>query len=247
MVTSDFPTYKENKKTQTMHSKLCFTYLVIVITMFSFLTQYVSTRDIKLGILIPWSAKSLNGNRVAGAVTRAIDDINNNTNILNNTFVTFVHRNSGCSSTLGVGGAMDLYSTNIDAYVGPLCSEACISAGMISTYKSVPMISYGCSNLKLSDKIEYPFFARTKPFARSSQLWTPKTFVTLCRSFNWNTVCLIDRVHEIYTPLTDAMIQEFQDTNITINKRESYYTEDTSFTGYKTILERMKDRCRGIS
>lgn len=208
------------------------------------LNAIVARKELNLGMLIPWTSTYLPGNTFAGAITRVIDDVNNDSNLLPNTTLTFSHRNTYCDGTVGLGGAVDLYNIGIDVYIGPACSAACLSSGMLSTFKKIPMISYGCSSIHLSDKKEYPYFARTKPFARGSKEWTPKTFVALANYFNWKTICQIERVHEIYTPLVTATKAAFEKNNITIAKRVFYYTDDSDFNDYKTLLEKIKDDCR---
>ena len=172
-------------------------------------TTLSSKKELKLGFLISWSSKSLLAYRYAGAVTRVVDDINRDKNLLSGTTVTFVHGDSGCSDIKGLGATVDLYYQNISAFIGPPCSSSCLSGGLLSTYKEIPMISYGCSSIELSDTGKYKFFARTKPFARGSKKWTPQTFVAIMKYFKWKTGCLIESAHDIYTPLAKETAGRF--------------------------------------
>ena len=57
-----------------------------------------SLNELKLGYLVGWTGV-VPGRYYAGAITKAIDDINANPDILNGTKLTFLWKNSGCSSS----------------------------------------------------------------------------------------------------------------------------------------------------
>lgn len=86
---------------------------------------------------------------------------------------------TGCSELLSVGGAAKLLNTyKARAIIGPVCSDGCIPAGLVANYENSPIISYGCSSSSLSDPINYPTFARTKPYARTTPEYLGKTRIS---------------------------------------------------------------------
>ena len=207
-----------------------------------------TTKELKLGFLINFShTREVIYYRYAGAVTKVVDDINNDPNLLNGTKVTFIYKDCGCNGSRGLGGTVDLYNENVAAFIGPPCSKSCLSGGLLSTNKKIPMISYGCSSIALSDTNNFPYFARTKPFARGSKKWTPKTFVAVMNFYKWTKACLIESVHEIFTPLAKETVNAFLKNNLIISSHEKYNTDQTDFEDKEEIIMTMKDKCRSKS
>ena len=199
--------------------------------------------EITVGLLHPGFSKAFKLNNIKAGIVKVFEDINNRTDILNNTKFNFILGDSFCDITYAIGAAVDLYNAKVKAFIGPACSRGCVITGLLSTNKHIPMVSYSCSSLELSNKDDYPFFARTKPFARTGP-WSPRTFIAINQMLKWRHVCLIERVHEIYTLITEKTREEFLAQNYTVY-RERYYSEDTTYEQMGIVLKRLEDRCRG--
>ena len=200
--------------------------------------------EITVGLLHPGFSQAFKLNNIKGGIVKVFEDINKSPDILNNTKFNFILGDSYCDITYAIGAAVDLYNAKVKAFIGPACSRGCVITGLLSTNKRIPMVSYSCSSLELSNKDDYPFFARTKPFARTGP-WAPRTFIAINQMLKWRHVCLIERVHEIYTLITEKTRAEFLANNYTVY-RERYYAEDTTYKQMGTVLERLENRCRGI-
>lgn len=220
------------------------TIFVILLILSISLTFCNAIPTIKVGVMHSGDSSALNSQTYRGAITRAFDDVNRNTNILNGTILQYVIRDSDCTSQDGIGAAVDLYNAEVKAFIGPPCSKSCLSAGLLSTNKKIPMISYSCSSIDLSDKTEYPYFARTKSFSRTSKQWTPKAFIALMKLYSWNKICMIERIHEIYTPIGEELRRQLQEENFDTGPREVYDSEETPYEMKRVILERLKNQCR---
>ncbi|XP_065672466.1 atrial natriuretic peptide receptor 2 isoform X2 [Hydra vulgaris] len=200
--------------------------------------------EIRIGILISWTSKDVSAQRVAGAISRVIDDINNSDEILNGTKITYIQADPSCNDRDGLGASVTLFNKNVNVFIGPPCSESCLSSGLLSSYEKIPMISYGCSSNLLSNKTDYPYFARTKPFARTSITYTPKTFLQLLLFFKWKTVCLIEGTSSIYSPMSQKIYNELKvNGNITV-VYDSYYPDYVDYEGKKNILVSLQSKCR---
>lgn len=199
--------------------------------------------EIKLGYLVTINSPSYAANRYMGAITRVIHDIKNTPNLLDNTTITFLHADAPCVDHNGAKGTIDLYDKGISTYIGPLCSKQCITGGEIATCKKIPMISFGCSSIHLSNKTRFPFFSRVNSYARSSKIWTPKAFIAIMEKYNWKYACIIERTHEIYTPLGQATVKAFRQNNLTIGERRTYHVYST-VTDMKKIMKEMSIKCR---
>ena len=202
-------------------------------------------REIKVGVLHTGLSTTVKLDLVKGGITRAFEDVNNSTDILNDTNLKFMLGDSGCKSEKAIGAAVDMYNADVRAYVGPACSTSCKVAGLLSTSKGIPMVSYSCSSLSLSDKDQYPYFARTKPYVRTGT-YAPKTLVAIAEKYNWKHMCIIERLNEeIYTPVADATVKEFKSMNYTVIREQ--YNDDIDFNGMKLYLERIMNKCRSKS
>ena len=200
-------------------------------------------KEITVGLLHPGFSLAFKLNNIKGGIVKVFEDINNSTDILNGTKLNFLLGDSFCDNSYAIGAAVDLYNAHVKAFIGPACSSSCVTAGLLSTNKRIPMISYSCSSLELSNKNNYPFFVRTKPFARTGP-WSPRTFIAINQKLKWRHVCLIERVNEIYTPITEMTRNEFQAQNYMV-LRERYYTEDTTYEQKGIVLGRLQNKCRG--
>lgn len=200
--------------------------------------------EVTVGFLTPMTSQLVRGAQFSGALPIAIDSINNNSNILPNTTINFLYEDTDCDATTGLGAGVKLFNKKVDVFIGPACSAACVIVGHLSTVEKIPMFTYSCSSIDLANKKTYPYVSRVKSFARGSKDYTPKAFVALMKYYNWKKVCIIERKHDIYTPLAAALRDEIHDHNFKISKRESYYSDDMTFKLYGAMLGRIVDQCR---
>ena len=200
-------------------------------------------QEISIGFLHPGFSKAFKLNNIKGGLVKVLDDINNSDTILNGTRLNIKLADSGCDESMAIGAAVDLYNEGVKALIGPACSVCCLSAGLLSTSKKIPMISYSCSSIELSNKENYPYFARTKAFARTGP-WATRALTAITKRMNWRQVCIIERVHEIYTLVSENLRAEFLSQNYTVY-RERFYYEDTTFQEKEEYLANLEDKCRG--
>lgn len=205
--------------------------------------------EVKIGYLISWNSTEAFGFRFAGAITRALDDINNNPNILKDHRLVFVHGDSACDGTNAVGVAAYMNcAEQVAAFIGPACSASCLSSGLLSTYYKIPMISYSCSTIELTNKTVYPYFVRTKPFARGSKKWTATVIQALLKRFDWKRVCIVEAVSDIYTALALETLDMIRKSNLTLQRyvkleRTGDYMNRED---YGNLVESFRYTCRGL-
>ena len=215
--------------------------LFLLLTIYS--DGIIGVQEISIGFLHPGFSKAFKLNNIKGGLVKVLDDINNSDTILNGTRLNIKLADSGCDERMAIGAAVDLYNEGVKALVGPACSVCCLSAGLLSTSKKIPMISYSCSSIELSNKDNYPYFARTKAFARTGP-WATRALTAITKRMNWRQVCIIERVHEIYTLVSENLRAEFLSQNYTVY-RERFYYEDTTFQEKEEYLANLEDKCRG--
>ena len=71
-------------------------------------------------------------------------------------------RNTQCKGSIGISELLDMWSemTDLDIIIGDACSVVCQPAGQLAAAWGLPMISWGCASVALSDKETYPTFTR---------------------------------------------------------------------------------------
>ena len=219
-------------------------YLLILLLLFCKF-HIAWTKNLTLGLFVPLTGSWPYGTRGASAAVMAIDDINNDTNLLPNERLMLEVWDDKCDEHASVGGTAEFHygvynnKQGVDAYIGPYCSEGCVPAGLLTAYFNKPMIAYSCSDEKLSDKALYPTFARTKTFARSDNSATLKHLARLLKMFHWKFVTLIVSKQQAWQKTGQMLFEELVDYGITVQDKFSY--EASNLTN---ILPKVKKTAR---
>ena len=80
------------------------------------------------------------GQAISGALTLALDEINNDTSILPNHRLTFLIAETRGKEFISIKETVELINKNISVYIGP--QETCIHEAKIAAAFNIPMISY---------------------------------------------------------------------------------------------------------
>ncbi|KAK3710027.1 hypothetical protein QZH41_012417, partial [Actinostola sp. cb2023] len=219
-------------------------------------TIFTSTQcnNIHLGILIPIHGSWSVGNGILPIVDKAVEAIEK-LDLLHGYNISFTVNDSRCSSVMSSGLASDMvHSTpSVNAFIGPGCSGACLSAGLLAHYWNKPMISYSCSSSDLEKRWKYSTFARIQPFSRTYSDSTPLVLRKVMEYYRWKRAAIIapygHKGDNIWEPIASRVRIHFLKSNITI----SYYKSEL-VPGYdaksdnvrKNILEMAKKSARVI-
>lgn len=113
------------------------------------------------------------GQRIAGAAALAVNQVNNDSNLLHGRELNYSWADSGCSQEQGLAAMGSLLGKdgreNTFAVIGPGCSAACDVTSYLSRGQKIPQISWGCASPQLSDKDKFPLVrkAHTEPLGPS--------------------------------------------------------------------------------
>ena len=135
--------------------------------------------------LFPYRGSSWNGEYVIPAARLAIDEINNNTDILPGYKLELIEANSECSRDPGLRTFVSnaIHSEHVAvAILGPGCSSSSIPIASVAGRDDIriPQLSYGATSVFLSFAHSYPYFYRTVP-TNSFTL----ARIKLMKEFNW--------------------------------------------------------------
>lgn len=80
------------------------------------------------------------GQQISGALTYALDQINNQSNVLPNHTLDFIIAETYGLENYSIRVTVELINRNISVYIGP--QETCIHEAKIAAAFNIPMISY---------------------------------------------------------------------------------------------------------
>jgi len=120
----------------------------------------------------------------------------------NGTFLEWDVKNSACDGTTASRAYWADRTDNDDipphGLVGCRCSAASISSANVAGLDGVTQVSPASTAKELSDKSQYPFFARTV----ASNLFLSKAIVATFRGFNWDRVSILQTDTKFSTGLS---------------------------------------------
>ena len=204
----------------------------------------VVSKNIHLGVMVPTSRPGFNelGRALALVVEPAIQDVYDFNRLSREWNITYTVKDSGCHKLWAVGKTYEL--RNADVFIGPACSDECLSAGLSASYWNKPMISYSCSSVELRHRFFYPTFARTQPFSRTYAEETPKFLYKAMDFYNWTRAAIISTEDDTFSPIAIFLSEHFtQRYNISVPFK-GFYEPGSSTFSYKTYLSPVKDDAR---
>lgn len=201
----------------------------VLILLCLFLKQFGTTSnvtsEVKLGVLIPWSGdKWTAGPRLASGVLIGIDAVNANSSLLPGIKLTFDWRDSMCEESVALTATVDMYaktSPQIHALIGPACSHGCKAVGYLSNYWNMPLVSYACGSVELSNKEEFPLFSRTVGvYASSGQI-----IVDLMKFYKWDRVALITSTEFLWSSIMSGVRFDVEKSNLIVSYFQNFNDE----------------------
>ena len=133
------------------------------------------------------------GPTLIGAVALAVEDVNNNPDLLKGKRLEYVWADDGCNRQMSLVGFIDMLGTGprvIDGLIGPGCAKGCEVTQTLARAKNIPQISATCASPSLSNKDEFPLFVRTtSPYAK----WAA-AIVSIMKAENWTRLSVVNDV-----------------------------------------------------
>ncbi|XP_066267244.1 atrial natriuretic peptide receptor 1-like [Branchiostoma lanceolatum] len=195
--------------------------LMLVVLFYNNTEAVESRKNLTVVVLVPWTGAWPIGKRMAPAAAVAIDDINNNDALLPAYHLDFVWKDTGCSAREGMDVTMELYEelrTDLRVIIGPGCDAVCGPIGVLAASWNVPVVSWGCASSHLSNKDEYPTFARTVgPFAKTGAL-----FVSLLKHFGWSRAAILASTQQVWQTTSLAIKLALEDDGIAVAFFQSF-------------------------
>ncbi|XP_070572062.1 atrial natriuretic peptide receptor 1-like [Ptychodera flava] len=186
-------------------------------------------RNVKLGILIPWSGWTdldydFSGQHNAGAVSVALDAISE-MNMIEEINFSIATRDSRCDPKYAAAGTVELaMEEKVDVIIGPPCSIACIPAAQLSAYWDLPIISWFAFKKDFNEKDYYTSLARTfGPFSRMAEF-----FLQIFAKYEWSRAVLLSSSELLWDDACASFSRVFHENNITVSYHGVFTVLSTS-------------------
>ncbi|XP_032674981.1 receptor-type guanylate cyclase Gyc76C-like [Odontomachus brunneus] len=165
-------------------------------------------QNLTIGYLtaIKGGLKDRQGLAISGALSMALDEINNSTDILPN--VTLLMRwNDTRGETVEATRAMvDMICDGVVAFFGP--EGSCYVEAIVAQSRNIPMISYKCSDYKASN---VNTFARTEP----PDTQVTKSVIALLLHYGWNKFSIVAEM--AWSTVARSLEYQAHENNLTVN------------------------------
>ena len=203
------------------------------------------TKQINLGVLIPWTGDNWNaGPRLASGLLIGIDSVNSDPTLLPGYKLTFTWKDTKCEESIALTAAVDMYtksSPRIQALIGPACSHGCKAVGYLSEHWNMPLISYACGSVELSNKLEFPLFARTVGVYASSGA----IIVNLMKYYNWDRIALITSTDFLWTSIMSGVRNDVEKSRLRVSFFQNFNHETATDNFLKDTFRKASKNAHG--
>ena len=148
--------------------------------------------------------------------------------------ITYVIQPSQCSPKISLTGLVTLQQQwQAAGVIGPDCSSAFVSAGLLASAWNIPLIGYVAQSVELSNKSVYNTAVRSNP---SNGMFS-NMVINLCSRYNWTTVGLMSETTAgALSYMRDALVSSLPNWNITVS-----HEERVSQPPYSTIVGALRN------
>ena len=203
------------------------------------------TRDIKMGVFLPFTGGWPVGHKMASAILIARDKVNNDPYWLQGHNLTFVLKDSRCEATTSLATLVDYYTIEnpkVDVYIGPGCSVACVPGAYIAAHWNIPMVSWGCTATVLSDKTQYPYFVRT------AGTYTGLGYLlrAILENYKWDRMAIMSSTEIFFSEVANtAKVTLERDGKYSVPFFGSFAPGTTDLFKLKSMVRSMATKARG--
>eukprot|EP00794_Sanderia_malayensis_P009042 gene9042-10009_t len=210
-------------------------------------------KHIYIGLLLPFTfARSRSEYKggakyYAAAFPLALESVNNDSNLLPGYKLVYTWNDTRCTEKYNIRAIYDQYQSRdsrglpIHGFIGLGCE--CDSAAKFASAMEVPLISHMCSSPSLSNKKDYPTFARTYPLSK----FVIPSLKALLHTFKWKTVAVISSTgSNQYQETSDEMLTKLKD-EFTVSYKVSVPPErryNKSAEIFRDIMPEVKKKAR---
>ncbi|XP_072943508.1 receptor-type guanylate cyclase Gyc76C-like isoform X2 [Epargyreus clarus] len=162
------------------------------------------------------------GLAISGALSLALEDINNSTELLPDVNLLLEWNDTRCDTVIATKLLTDMSCSGVVAFFGP--EGRCQTEAVIAQSRNLPMISYKCSDYQIS---KLPNFARLEP----PDTQATKSVISLLRYYRWNKFSIL--YEESWVTVALTLENHAKKNNMTVNHQRPV------IDGFKCCEEKM--------
>uniref|UniRef100_A0A915Q3I8 Guanylate cyclase n=1 Tax=Setaria digitata TaxID=48799 RepID=A0A915Q3I8_9BILA len=141
--------------------------------------------DKNYGYLSKCFRTDFEGSMISGALQVAVDDVNDDPELLPNHKLTYIFNNTCGDEQQSTRFFMQHWAQGAKVFIGPEMN--CRTEATMAAAQNLPILSYKCKDEMMSDKSKYPTFARTVP----TETEITAALIALLKHFNWRKFSII--------------------------------------------------------
>lgn len=149
-----------------------------------------------------------------------------------------------CTPTEGLAEFVNIYTgpddNDIDAFVGPTNHYLCEPAARLASYWEITMVSWGCTGSTLSDKSDYPTFARTV----QTNGPVGEGLARILEHFRWKYSVIVTSSDARQLKITQAITEGMRKLNLYVEKTV-IAEQNTSVDFLADAFSRLNSRVKG--
>ncbi|ESO84763.1 hypothetical protein LOTGIDRAFT_221869, partial [Lottia gigantea] len=169
------------------------------------------------------------GRKISGAMSLAVQNVNNDPNILPNDTLNFLFGDNLDDPFTSVRVETEQWKNGAVAFIGP--EDYCEIEANVAASWNIPMISYKCDDPVVSDKSRFPTFARTQPPSTLSA----KSVIALMQHHNWNKFTIVVEKRDLMTRAAEKLKALAEHNNMTVNALVNFTGPYGSFEHFNEI------------
>lgn len=179
-----------------------------------------SVTNITIGYLT--NIGSASGLRVGlsdvGAIRHAIREVNSNGTAGHGRVLHMIKGDTQADPVHSTNSMLSQVANGAIAFIGP--DNSCLTEATVAAALNLPMISYKCSDQKVSDKSLYHTFARTV----APDTGIVNSVLSLIVYYNWHRFALVYRDKENYRKIADNLVEK-ANTRFIVEPRRRFIPE----------------------
>ncbi|XP_055682900.1 gamma-aminobutyric acid type B receptor subunit 1 [Lutzomyia longipalpis] len=200
--------------------------LGIVLIWTIFLLRTNNATQLHIGGIFPIAGKGgwQGGQACMPAAKLALDDVNNQTDLLPGFKLTLHSNDSECEPGLGASVMYNLlYNKPQKLMLLAGCSTVCTTVAEAAKMWNLIVLCYGASSPALSDRSRFPTLFRTHP---SATVHNP-TRIKLMEKFGWSKIAILQQAEEVFISTVEDLENRCKEAGIEIVTRQSFLSDPT--------------------
>ncbi|XP_076449001.1 guanylate cyclase 32E-like [Babylonia areolata] len=156
-------------------------------------------------------AISSEGSSISGAMTLAVETINQDPTVLPNHTLTFLYADNKGRELRSIRVLTELWRRDAVAFIGP--EDFCATEARVAASWNLTMVSYKCDDAEVSDKKQYGTFARTQPPSTQSA----NSMLALMRHYGWSRFTIVAEETALMLKAGQNLRRLAEASNMTVN------------------------------